>query len=333
MDEVFGDSVSVSVIVSGKLRRYHSVSIWEQLRHPLSIVLPNIVDVGKVLVGTVQVFCKLIWWRPDVVFAKGGFVCLPIGFAAHILRIPLVIHDSDAHPGLTNRILSRWATVIGTGAPLEYYSYPAAKAQYVGIPVTADLAPPTELQQKELKQKLGFATDRPLVVVTGGGLGAVRVNNAVAEALPQLLVDSSVALICGQAQYGELRERLGQNTGDFQLYAFVGNMHEFMAAADVVVSRAGMTALAELAALARPTIVVPNVYLTGGHQVKNAAVYADSDAAIILDETMPEDGGLARAIGGLLASDERRQELSRHIHTFAKPDAARHMAELVLKSK
>ena len=333
MTEAFGDEVQVSTIVSGKFRRYHSVSLWEQLRHPLTIVLPNIIDVSKVVIGTLQSLLKLIWWRPDVVFAKGGFVCLPIGVAAHLLRIPLVIHDSDAHPGLTNRILSRWARFIGTGAPLEYYSYPASRARYVGIPVAANLMPPSAARQAELKTQLGFATDRPLVLVTGGGLGAVRVNNAVAAALPELLGYTSVALICGHTQYEELRQRLGEDTKTFQLHAFVSNMHEFMAASEVVVSRAGMTATTELAALARPTILVPNAYLTGGHQVKNAAVYADAVAAVVLDETALEAGKLGGVVGELLASSEAREELSRRIHQFAKPRAAHDVAKLILEAK
>jgi len=84
----------------------------------------NIVDFFKVVGGFFQSLYKLVVWRPDIVFTKGGYVCLPVGIAAHVLRIPLVIHDSDAHPGLTNRILSQWATAIATGAPLEYYQYP-----------------------------------------------------------------------------------------------------------------------------------------------------------------------------------------------------------------
>ncbi len=333
MHGAFGEAVRVDTIIAGRFRRYHAVSIWEQLRHPLTIIVPNSIDVGKVMIGTIQALWRLIWWRPDVVFAKGGFVCLPIGLAAHVLRIPLVIHDSDAHPGLTNRILSRWACTIATGAPLEYYSYPVKKTRYVGIPVDAGLTPPSLTEQAALKAKLGFAADQPLLLVTGGGLGAVRLNNAVVEVLPELLERASVALIAGTTQYGELRQQLGENTDNFQLYGFVNNMHEFMAAADLVVSRAGMTAATELAALARPTILVPNAYLTGGHQTKNAAVYADADAAIVITEAALAAGELGEAITGLLLLDERRSELSQAIHRLARPDAAREVAKLILAAK
>ena len=320
-------------MVAGKLRRYHTMSLWQQLCHPLTIVLPNSIDLAKVICGTVQSLWRLLWWRPDVVFAKGGFVCLPIGLAAGMLRIPLVIHDSDAHPGLTNRILARWATSIATGAPLEYYSYPADTSQYVGHPVDASLAPPTATEQRALKTRLGFAADAPLILVTGGGLGAMRLNNAVASELPALLAQSSVALVAGRAQYAELRARVGEDTPKFQLHDFVSNMHEFMAASDIVVSRAGMAALSELAALARPVVLVPNAQLTGGHQTKNAAVYADADAVVVVDEVALAAGKLGGVVGELLASSERRQELSHRIHQFARPHAARDVAKLILKAK
>ncbi len=334
MHDAFGESVQVSTIMSGKLRRYHTMSLWQQLRHPLTIVLPNLIDGMKVACGTVQALWRLMIWRPDVVFAKGGFVCLPIGVAAHLLHIPLVIHDSDAYPGLTNRILSRWAVRIGTGAPLKYYPYPASKAQYVGIPVDTRLAPPSEEAQAELKARLGFAVDRPLILITGGGLGAVRINNAVADSLPQLLELGSVALVCGKHQYEALRDRLGANTAQFQLHAFVSqNMHEYMAAADVVVARAGMTTILELAALARPTILVPNALLTGGHQLKNAEVYADADAVRIVDEPHMQDGALLEVVGELLASPSYRQGLGERLHAFARPDAARDVAAMVLSAQ
>jgi len=109
----------------------------------------------------------LLLWRPDVMFAKGGFVCLPAGIAARLLKIPLVIHDSDSHPGLTNRILAKWATYIATGAPLHNYPYDKKITHYTGIPVREEFRPYNEEERKEVKRVLGFDESRPLVVVTG----------------------------------------------------------------------------------------------------------------------------------------------------------------------
>lgn len=331
----YDPSLKVETIFSGKLRRYHNLPIWRQLLRPVTIVGPNLRDMLLVAIGTLQSVVKLIVWRPDVVFTKGGFVCLPIGVAAHVLRIPLVIHDSDAHPGLTNRILSRWATSIATGAPLKYYPYPPEISHYVGIPIRTGLKAPSEAYRNELKATLGFDENRPLVVVTGGGLGAQRLNDATAACLARLVETTSVALISGVGQYESLRQRLGDDTLSFQLHAFVArNMTDYLAAADIVVARAGMTTILELAALARPTILVPNGYLTGGHQLKNAAVYADADAVEVLDEHQFEltPEVLGDAIEALLHDSARRQQLGQNLAKFARPQAAQEVADLVLKA-
>ena len=329
----FDPSIPVHAITSGKLRRYHHLSWWQQLLKVRTIVIPNIVDGMKVIVGFVESFVYLVGWRPDVVFAKGGFVCLPIGLAAHILRIPLVIHDSDAHPGLTNRILARFATKIATGAPLKFYNYPPTKAHYVGVPVRADFRPFSAAERHRAKESLGFSADRPLVVVTGGGLGAKRLNMAIALTLDTLLPRANVILISGEVQFDEMKALTPHNDERFKLYAFVSEgMADMLGAADVVVARAGATTIVELAALAKPTILVPNGYLTGGHQLKNAAVYAEDGAVNVLDETRleKEPSLLEDEISNLLADPERQAIMGKKFFTYAKPNAASDMAMLII---
>ena len=329
----YDETLMVETIWSGKLRRYHNMSIGRQLMHPFSIVWPNLRDMVLVIIGIFQSIIKLILWRPDVIFTKGGFVCLPIGIAAKLLKIPLVIHDSDAHPGLTNRILAKWATTIATGAPLKYYSYPKQISHYVGIPIETSLKPPTDQQQAQLKQKLVGDSARPLVVITGGGLGAKRVNNATAACLDRLRQTATVVLISGMAQYDELRQKLGTDDETFQLHGFISrNMTEYLAAADIVVTRAGMTTILELAALARPTILIPNGFLTGGHQLKNAAVYADADAVEVLDEHQIDATPqvLGDAVEALLHDSDRRRHLAERLAEFARPEAASLVAGMII---
>ena len=268
-----------------------------------------------------------------MVFTKGGFVCLPVGMAAWALRIPLVIHDSDAHPGLTNRILARWATKIATGAPLKYYPYPKDKARYIGIPIAGEFTPFSIEAKRQAKQKLGFDPDRPLVVITGGGLGAKRINDASAQALDALLPVTSVLLISGMAQYDELRAITPQADSRFQLHSFVSNgMATMLGAADIAVARAGATTILELAALATPTILIPNAYLTGGHQLKNAKVYSDAKAVVVVneDDMMADAGHLGLAIKSLLAETSDRTRMAKSFHSFSKPTAAIDMAEMIL---
>jgi UDP-N-acetylglucosamine--N-acetylmuramyl-(pentapeptide) pyrophosphoryl-undecaprenol N-acetylglucosamine transferase len=331
----FDNTIPVETILSGKLRRYNDLPLWRQLLRPVSIVLPNIRDAFLIGVGFLQSLVKLRSWKPDVVFTKGGFVCLPVGMAAKVLKIPLVIHDSDAHPGLTNRVLAKWASRVATGAPLKFYPYPKAISQYVGIPINEEFVPLSAPDREKLKEKLGFNPKQPLVVVTGGGLGAGRINNAVAKRMNELLDITSLVLISGTAQYDELRATTPESDPRFQLHAFISSgMAEFLGAADIVVSRAGATTILELAALAKPTVLVPNGFLTGGHQLKNASVYAEKGAVEVINdhELYANPQLLVDTLTSLLANPKRLNEMSKTFHEFARPHAARDMAELILEA-
>lgn len=329
----FDENVRIDRVVAGKLRRYHSLSVWQQLARPFSIVLPNIRDAFLVVVGFVQSIVKLLLWRPDVVFTKGGFVCLPVGIAARLLNIPLVIHDSDAHPGLTNRVLARFATAIATGSELKHYPYPKSISKHIGVPISRSFQPITPAEQRKLKQEIGFTDTRPLVVVTGGGLGAENINQAAAKRLDVLLDVANVVLICGTGLYDEMRALTPQNDTRFQLHAFIANdMHKYLGAADIVVTRAGATTILELAALAKSTILIPSPYLSSGHQLKNANELAEHDAAevIVEQELDANPQMLVDAITALLANPERCRELGGNFHRLSKPHAARDMARMIL---
>lgn len=330
----FDDSIPVHTILAGKLRRYHHLSVMRQLLWP-SLVLLNIRDSFLVVAGFLQSTVKLIIWRPDVVFTKGGYVCLPVGIAARLLRIPLVIHDSDAHPGLTNRILAKWATSIATGAPLKYYSYPANKSRYTGIPVSSEFHNFSDRERQTAKEQWGISDKYPLVVVTGGGLGASRINDAVVFALDDLLKLGSLVLVSGIGQYDELRSITPINNDKFQLHAFVSkDMASLLGAADVVITRAGATTIVELAALGRPTILIPNGKLTGGHQLKNAAVYAEKGAVMIVDEEKIIDDPqiLVSAVRSILSNSALANKMTRAFLPFARPNAARDVADMIIDS-
>ena len=316
-------NVPVTAILSGKFRRYHGVSFAKSLLD-VPTTLKNIRDAAFVAAGFFQSLALLIVWWPDVVFTKGGYVCLPVGLAARLLRIPLVIHDSDAHPGLTNRVLSRYATKILTGAPVEYYPYDKTKTSYIGIPIADSFSPLTPADAKKAKKALGFDPERPLVAITGGGLGALRLNDVIIEAAPVLLKKTSLLHITGTVNYDEAVAK-APVSDDYKLIPFVSSsMHLMLGAADVVIARAGATTMLELASLHKATILVPNAMLTGDHQTKNAQVYADADAAIVMPESEIEQNPtlLIDRIFGLLAHPDERARYEGAIGRLAKPNAA-----------
>lgn len=330
--------IELRTVFAGKLRRYHGVSLAKQLLD-IPTVLQNIRDIFLLVIGFLQSILLVLRFRPQVVFTKGGFVCLPVGYASALLRKPLVIHDSDAHPGLTNRLLARWATAIGTGAPLENYPYDLAKSQYVGIPVGAAFHPATAAERAAAHSDVMVDPKRLLIVATGGGLGAVRLNTAIARIADQLIdMKAEIIHVTGAANAKEVElfvdEQLtSEQRPYYHIEPFVDGaaMAVLMQGADIVISRGGATTLAELAAAQKACVLLPNPLLTGGHQLKNAKVLADAKAAIVLDEKNVADDPsvLLKAVATLVQKGEIRQQLSRHIAQFARPTAAADMAAIL----
>ena len=327
-------NIPVQTIFAGKFRRYHHISAMHHLLLP-SLVIHNLKDTFLAGIGFFQSIIKLVIWRPDVVFTKGGYVCLPVGIATHLLGIPIVIHDSDVHPGLTNRILSRWASAIATGAPLEYYSYPVDRSRYVGIPISPEFHEFSNQELISAREKWGIDKTRQLIVVTGGGLGARRINDVIALSLDDLLLLGSVVLISGNLQYDELRSIVPQNGENFQLHPFISkDMVSLMGAANVVIARAGATTILELATLAKPTILIPNSKLSGGHQLKNAEVYRKKGAVIVIDEEKMVENPqiLVSAISDMLNDPKRADEMAHKLLSFARPNAAIDVADMIISN-
>ena len=333
-----GLDIKIRKVVAGKLRRYTNFTFITYLQN-FDVVIKNVVDFFKTIGGLFQSFFRLLINRPDVIFLKGGYVCLPVGVVAHLLRIPYVIHDSDAAPGLTNRVLSKHATKIATGMPLEYYNYPEERAEWTGIPISEEFSPASEAKQRALKKELGFDEKEPLIVVTGGSQGAQHINEAMREILPQVLKISSVMLIAGRERYPEMLDlkdyevwEEGELKTNFRIIEFSAEMYKLFGAADIVISRAGASTMTELSSMAKAVIMVPNEKLPGYHQVKNAAAYEKANAAVVVpDDKMHEDPELLlKAVRRLINHPEEREEISKNLKKFSKDNAAENLAKTVI---
>lgn len=320
-------TVKVRAIPSGRLRRYAHFSWWQYVRH-FSIVLANIVDIFKTIGGFFVALWVLAHFRPDVVFAKGGFVCLPVGYAARLLRVPMVIHDSDARPGLTNKLLARFAAAIGTGMPLENYSYNPAISQHVGVPISANIHRVTSDLQREYRQEMELPLDTPVVVAVGGSLGSVAINTAVADTAKATSTGSDVLFynVTGVKNIDAAQSR-AEGASNYIAVPFVyRDLHKLLGAADVVVARASATTLQELAGLGKAVIAVPAQQL--GDQQQNARLFSRYDAVVTL-----QDDELASRLGvvikELLGDEKRRSQLADSLHSFARPEAAKDMARII----
>ena len=262
---------------------------------------------------------------------------LPVGLVARLFGIPYVIHESDVVPGLANRLLMKRAKVIATGmAGLQGVE----NTVVVGTPVAPEFKAVGVTQQKNLKKAFGFDPERPLVVVTGGSQGSLNIDNAIKEILPEMLKFTSVGLVAGRKHYEDMVELKKYEEWDraklqsnFRLWEFNSAMHELMGAADVVVSRAGATTIAELAALQKAVILIPFERLPGGHQVKNAEKLRDLGAVVMIaDERMQQQPGiLLNEVRHLVRAPRERADLAAKLHEEARPYAAEKLAEIILK--
>lgn len=323
---------------AGKFRRYHGEGAKQWL--DIKTQLKNLRDLFYFIVGFFQSLVLLLRVKPDAIFIKGGFVGVPVGLAAAFWRIPFVTHDSDAIPGLANRIISRWASAHAVALPAENYAYPKNKTHYVGVPVNPEFAPLSTSQQVAWRSELGLKAKGQVICITGGGLGAVRLNHSIVHAAPLLFVkypDLQIIHIAGPGKEKDLEtlyhESLSADiVNSIHVYGFVSDFHKYSGVSDVIVTRAGANSLADFAMQSKACIVVPNPQLTGGHQTKNAEVLAKEKAIVMISEdSISNDGAvLVSAICDLLDSPSERKSLGNHLHSTSKPDAAEKLAKLVL---
>ena len=301
------------------------------------MMLKNARDMGLFGIGTLQAWRIIGRVKPDVVFIKGGYVGLPVGIAAKRRGVPIVTHDSDALPGLTNRVLSRWSQVCAVTMPESCYSYPASKMIRTGLPIGAQFAALASAPKQSLRRELGLSAHLPVVLIAPGSSGALVINDALLDILPELLKVQHVSIvhITGVKNYQSVLssyKRAGIEMTNIVVRPFVDNLHEYSRAADIVVTRAG-SMLIELAAQSCAVISVPNPYLTGGHQLKNASIYQKAKAVKILSEEdlVANAATLKKAIIELLDKPAERMRLGRALHAFYQPKAAEHIAKLLIE--
>lgn len=334
--------IRVRKISAGKFHRYAGWKLKDYFENfaitMKDLVWGNLCGFCGFVVGIFQAFWRMIRkdTRPDVIFLKGGYVGLPVGLVARLLKIPYVIHESDAVPGLANRILMKHANMVAFGLEQESAS---PRCVFTGTPVAAEFRKVSATKQKSLKRAMGFDVERPLVVVTGGSQGSLHMNEAMCEILPEMLKFTSVGLVAGRKHYEDMVDLKKYEEWDkaklksnFRLWSFNSTMDELMGAADVVVSRAGATTIAELAALGKAVVLVPFERLPGGHQVKNAERLEKLGAAeVVMDEKMYEQPGvLLEKVKTLIRSPKKRELLAKNLHATAKADAAKQLAEIII---
>ena len=264
-------------IASGKLRRYFS--------------LQNFTDPFRVLKGFGEARKLIKSLKPDVIFSKGGFVSVPVVVAGKQCNIPTIIHESDMTPGLANKLAIPSATKVCCNFPETLLHLPKEKAVLSGSPIRQELM--TGSREAALKFS-GLKGDKPVILIIGGSLGSVVVNNAVRAILPKLLDNFQIIHLCGK---GKVEHSLDHLDGYIQFEYIQDELKDLFALSDIVISRAGANAICELLALHKPNLLIPlSANASRGDQILNARSFERQGYSIVLEEEQLTDSVLLDAI-------------------------------------
>jgi len=344
------NGIRVSKIFSAKLRRYFDFR--------------NFIDIPILLpLSIVQAFWKVFWFMPDVLFSKGGPGSLPMVLACKFYCVPIIIHDSDSIIGLANQIAVRFADRIAVSfnAAINFLleKYPkkreklAGKITLVGNPIRRSLISAEILEQATAKKIFGFNPEKPVILVIGGSQGAVKINDFMLEIVEDLIKDYQVLHQTGVKNFEDFKNELNlilrnhpdEEKARYKIFAyFEKDLKDAYLAADIVVCRGSSGSIFEAAAFGKPSILIPLPSdVVGDHQITNAYEYAKTGAAIVIEQPNLEPNIFLSQLKklftepsnstklSLLGKPETLNQMSEAAKKFSKPEAARILAEEILK--
>ena len=270
--------------------------------------------------------------RPDVVIGFGGYVSIPVGLAAVLRGIPLVLHEQNSVPGLANKWLSQWARAVG----VTYEESAARLAHPERAIVTGNPVRPAVLAASRDvgREKLGLAADAVVLLVFGGSRGARHLNSAIVGLRDRLLAIPALRVVhvAGAAEAESVRAALaaagGDDDGRWSVLDYLDDMGSALAASDLVVARAGATSIAEITALGLPAVLVPYPYATDDHQTKNAGAMVAHGAAELVPDAELDDERFGDIVTALLSDPERRASMAAASGALGRPDAADRVAAI-----
>ncbi len=298
-------------ISTGKLRRYFD---WK-----------NFTDPFRVIKGFSEAKKLMKQINPDICFSKGGFVSVPVVLAAKSRKVPAIVHESDMTPGLANKIAIPAATKVCCNFPETVKELPEGKGVYTGTPIRKELF----AGSKEAGLKFcGFDGSKPALLVVGGSTGAKSVNEAIRACLDELLKKYCVIHLCGK---GKTDETFNGIDGYVQIEYCDKEMKDVLAAADIVVSRAGANAICELLALRKPHILIPlSAAASRGDQILNAASFEKQGFSVVLQD---EEVNKESLLGAIKEIEDNRQKYVSAMSGSASADSEEIIFGLIEKTR
>lgn len=303
--------------------------------HSLEAIIHNLDTLKNVAVSTREAKRIMREFKPDVVIGTGGYVCYPVLMAASELKIPTAVHESNAVPGLTTKLLAEHVdkVMVGFEESRGAYHHPE-KVEVTGTPVRGEFA---AYSKALAKRELGLDPDEPLVVSVWGSLGAAHMNKIMGELITMMDDSRPFRLIhsVGTRYFEDFMSALRQRAPDFARFGadvrkYIYDMPRVMAAADLILCRAGASTLSELAYMGKPVIIVPSPNVTNNHQEKNARVLEKAGGAKVFLEGEFDAPALMDTVRGLLGDSAQLEAMSQAMLSLAVPGATDRICDIIL---
>ncbi len=317
----------LATIQAGKLQRYVS---WQTAK-----------GIARVPVGMLQAAGIVREFKPEVTFTSGGYVAVPAGLAARLQRVPLLLHQQDVPPNLSNKIIAPLATRISIAFADSRRYFPAQKTLLLGNPIRQEILDVRQVPVPEARTRLGFAPELPLLLVTGGSQGARHLNQVVVQALPELLKFCQVLQISGQKLFDEthalsdsvLTELDEATKRRYRLVSYMSDqMPLALQAAELVLCRAGAATLSELATLGKPSILVPLPPALGSSpQEINADTFSKAHAADVIRNVDLKLELLVDRVQYMVNSPAQLIAMANALRDFSRPQATQQIVETIVK--
>ena len=318
------EDIKIKNILSGKIRRYTDRKSLFQ----------NFIDIAfKIPFGIMQSFFHVFFLAPDLIFSKGGFGSVPIVITGWLLGVPIFIHESDSIPGLANKFLAKFSSKIFTSFP-RTIEFDEKKMILIGNPIRREILDGS----KEKAKKIFKLTDKkPVILVLGGSQGAKRVNDLFLELLPEIIQEFEIIHQCGENNFQRVSSESKVIIKEFMQkyyhpFPFLKEeeLKNAYSACDIVISRAGSGSIFEIAAVGKPSILIPLPESAQNHQVNNAYVYAKNGSAIVMETANFTPHFFFEQLKTLFENPEKLKKMSEATKKFAKPSAAKDIARYIL---
>lgn len=317
---LFENNIEYVYVPAGKWRRYFSIK--------------NFLDIFKTTAGLAKAFWKMYLIYPDLLFSKGGYASVPAVWAARLLRIPIMIHESDSHPGRANRWAGKFAKKIAVSYPAAMAYFPAERTAVTGNPLRKDILHPTPRGAYEF---LHLDPNIPTIFIIGGSQGAQKINDIITDLLPKLVEKYQIIHQVGRKNLLAVKSRTDYIMKDnplvdrYKVFDYLNETAMRMVAgiARLVISRAGST-IFEIAFWGIPSIIIPIPEDISHDQTSNAFTYARSGAASVIEESNLNDSVLLAEIDRIMDQPNLWEGMRRATQTFSRPNAGRTVAEEII---